>query len=89
MEANQGRRFIMGYLANGLLINNMTADRSPEAAFAMDYIGKLQRELFYLWVFIGQEGAWDEAREFVDEHTMVPTPFEYGTRAGWYAKERE
>ena len=80
----------MGYLAQNLLINSTTLDKSPEMAFAMDYIGKLQRELFYLWGFIGQEGIWDDAREFVDEHLMVPTPFEYvPKRTGRDTRERE
>lgn len=28
---------------------------------------KVQRQLYYLWDFIGQEGLWNEAKEYVEE----------------------
>lgn len=34
------------------------------------------RQNFYLWMFISQEGLWDEAREFLKENMDIPTPFE-------------
>ena len=34
------------------------------------------RQLFYLWMFISQEGLWDEAREFIEENMDTPIPFE-------------
>lgn len=41
------------------------------------HIRKLERELFQLWGFVGQEGLWDEAREFVQEHADETIPFEW------------
>ena len=40
------------------------------------HIRKLQRELFCLWSYIGQEGLWNEAKEYLDENEDVPTLFE-------------
>ena len=40
------------------------------------YIIRLQRELFYLWGFLAQEGLWEEANDFMDENRGRPTPFE-------------
>lgn len=79
----------MGYLAQNLMLTGNPTE-SPEIKLTMDYISKLHREIFYLWGFIGQEGIWDEAREFVDEHLMMPTPFEYRTKMqDNEARERE
>lgn len=30
------------------------------------------RQNFYLWMFISQEGLWDDAREFVSENMEKP-----------------
>lgn len=43
---------------------------------ATDYIGHLEREVFYLWNFIWQEGYGDEAAEFIREHQDDAFPFE-------------
>ena len=37
------------------------------------------RQNFYLWMFIAQEGLWDEAREFLKENMDTPTLFEPNT----------
>lgn len=34
------------------------------------------REIFYLWEFIQNEGLWEEAMEFIDENINEPVPFE-------------
>ena len=40
------------------------------------YIARLQRELFYLWMLLAQEGLLDEAADFMEAHRKEPTPFE-------------
>ena len=35
------------------------------------------RQNFYLWMFISQEGLWEEAREFVLENMDTPASFEH------------
>jgi len=42
-----------------------------------EHIRKLGRELFHLWEYVGQEGLWGEAKEYVDENADEPIPFEY------------
>ncbi len=41
-----------------------------------DRMRKLKRETFYMWMFITQEGLWEEAREFLEENMDIPLPFE-------------
>lgn len=41
------------------------------------YINKLEREFFYLWEFVSQNGDQDEAREYLEEHIDYETPFEW------------
>ena len=36
----------------------------------------IKRQNFYLWMFISQEGLWDDAREFLAENMQTPIPFE-------------
>ena len=43
---------------------------------AQQKIRKLQRELFYTWIFLSQEGLREEAEEFIKEHMDEPVPFE-------------
>jgi hypothetical protein len=43
---------------------------------AQEKIKMLQRKLFYIWMFLGQEGIWEEAEEFIKEHMSEPVPFE-------------
>ena len=52
-----------------------TKEQLPKTA--RHYIRKLQRELFQLWGFVGQEGLWEEAREFVNDHMDEEIPFEW------------
>jgi len=37
---------------------------------------RMQREIFYLWIFIAREELMDEASDFLDVHRDTPTPFE-------------
>ena len=37
----------------------------------------LERELFYIWLFLSQEGLCEEARDFVADHKDEPIPFEF------------
>lgn len=41
-----------------------------------DRIRKLEREAFYLSIFVAQEGLWDEAQEFLNDNMDDPIPFE-------------
>lgn len=36
----------------------------------------LQRQLHYTWMYLAQEGIWEEAEEFVKGHMCEPAPFE-------------
>ena len=40
-------------------------------------IRKLERELFYIWLFLSQEGLCEEAHDFVADHKNEPIPFEF------------
>lgn len=42
-----------------------------------EHIRTLERELYHLWGFIGNEGLWEEAKDYVDEHRSEITPFEW------------
>ena len=41
-----------------------------------DRIRKMEREAFYLSMFIAQEGLWEESRQFLDDNMDNPIPFE-------------
>ena len=41
------------------------------------HICALHRELYYLWDFIGEDGLWSEAKEYVDECCDDPIPYEW------------
>ena len=41
-----------------------------------EQLRKLERELFHVWGYISQEGLWNEAREYVEEHADEAVPFE-------------
>lgn len=43
---------------------------------AEEKIRLLQRQLHYLWMYVAQEGDWEEADRFVKEHMEEPVPFE-------------
>lgn len=34
------------------------------------------RQNFYLWMFLAQEGLWEDAKVFLKENMGIPTPFE-------------
>ena len=41
-----------------------------------DEITRKNREIFYLYTFLAQAGIMDEARNYVEGHMGIPTPFE-------------
>ena len=55
---------------------NRTSRCTPTNPVA-DYIRRLEREVFFLWNFIWQEGYGYEATEFVEEHQDDAFPFEW------------
>jgi hypothetical protein len=48
--------------------------QTPEKA--KEKIRMLQRQLHYSWMFMAQEGIWEEAESFIREHIDEPAPFE-------------
>ena len=53
-----------------------TQEVSPTPAQLKEHIRKLERELCHVWDYLGQEGLWTEAREYVDGHADEAIPFE-------------
>lgn len=51
---------------------------SPEEKLqqAEDQFRKLQRESYYLWMFISSQGLWEEAHEFLEDNMDEPMLFE-------------
>ncbi len=43
---------------------------------AEDQFRKLQRESYYLWMFISSQGLWEEAHEFLEDNMDEPMLFE-------------
>ena len=41
-----------------------------------DRIRKIEREVFYLSMFIAREGLWNESQEFLNDNMDNPIPFE-------------
>lgn len=41
-----------------------------------DRIRKMEREAFYLSMFVAQEGLWEESQQFLDDNMDNPIPFE-------------
>ena len=52
------------------LLHSQTPEKVKEK------IRKLQRQLHYIWMFLVEEGIWEETEEFVKEHIDEPLPFE-------------
>ena len=72
MSSEEARKYALAYYG--------WDEPEPKEVYTMDSlknrIRKLERELFYVWDFIGQEGFWNEASEYVNEHRDEPIPFE-------------
>ncbi len=51
---------------------------SPEEKLqkAEDQFRKLQRESYYLWMFISAQGLWEDARDFLEDNMDEPMLFE-------------
>lgn len=43
---------------------------------AREKIRMLQRQLCYIWMFLSQEGLYEDAEDFIKNHMDEPTPFE-------------
>ena len=54
--------------------NEQLHRQTPEKA--KETIRLLQRKICYMWMFLSQEGLWDEAEEYLKDHMDEPTPFE-------------
>jgi hypothetical protein len=53
-----------------------TSSSAPANAKAMGTIQAISRMNFYLWMYLAQEGEFEEAFEFVREKQRNPSPFE-------------
>lgn len=42
-----------------------------------NHIRFLHRELYHVWDFIGEEGLWSEAREYVADRCLDRIPYEW------------
>ena len=40
---------------------------------------ELRAQLFCLWTFVAQQGIWEDALDFLDEHEGLSDPFEVFT----------
>ena len=54
--------------------NNRLHEQTPEAARKV--IHNLQRKIFYLTIFLAEQGLSDESEEYLNEHMDEPAPFE-------------
>lgn len=56
--------------------NTFYSKKKEATAHTRQEYHRLRHELFCLWDFIGQEGLWIEAREYIEEHADDHFPFE-------------
>ena len=54
--------------------NKHLHEQTPEAA--REIIRKLQRKIFYLYMFLADQGLASESDDFIEEHMDTPAPFE-------------
>ena len=54
--------------------NKHLHEQTPEAA--REIIRKLQRKIFYLYMFLAEQGLASESDDFIEKHMDTPTPFE-------------
>ena len=55
----------------------MNSDPTPSAVVKLQgTIQAVSRMNFYLWMYLAQEGEFEEAFEFVQERQRTPSPFE-------------
>ena len=54
--------------------NERLHEQTPEDALKV--IRKLQREIFYLYMFRAEQGMASEVNEYMEEHMNTPIPFE-------------
>ena len=68
----------MNYLTNEMKSPYSTtpSDRRCRAEKACS---ELRTQLFCLWTFVAQQGIWEDALDFMDEHEGLTFPFEVFT----------
>ena len=54
--------------------NERLHEQTPDEV--KEKIRRMQREIFYTWMFLSREGIYEDAEEFVREHMDEPIPFE-------------
>ncbi|MGX8686554.1 MAG: hypothetical protein ACSW8K_01965 [bacterium] len=54
--------------------NERLHEQTPDEV--KEKIRRMQREIFYTWMFLSQEGIYEDAEEYVREHMDEPIPFE-------------
>ena len=58
------------------MLNCESAPSAPANVKLQDTIQAISRMNFYLWMYLAQEGEFEEAFDFVREKQQNPTPFE-------------
>lgn len=56
------------------IANERLHEQTPEEV--KQKIRLLQRKLSYIWMFLAEEGLYEEAHDYVNNHMDEPTPFE-------------
>ena len=59
---------------NNIQASDNTIENTLKKSFP--YVRQLQREIFYLWIFLAHEDLMDEAVEFMETYMDKPTPYE-------------
>ena len=54
--------------------NELLHEQTPQAA--REIIRTLQRKIFYLYMFMAEQGFSSEVDEYLEEHMDTPAPFE-------------
>lgn len=67
-----------GYEEEGTHEKQQRLDAADTPDSVREYIHKLEREVFYLWLFLSRENMEGEAREYLNENRDEPIPFEFG-----------
>ena len=58
----------MSYWMNRIFHQFSNIRLANTSALQKTDVFRLRRELFLLWMFVGQEGLWNEATDFVHEY---------------------
>lgn len=60
-----------------ILESEFAPKKRPKQNPLKQQLQKTQRQLYYLWDFIGQEGLWNEAKEYLEDNIDAPIPYEW------------